>query len=205
MADGAQLPSASRSAVVARDTKETQIRVALNLDGTGESTIATGVGFFDHMLEGFARHGGFDLEVACTGDVHIDDHHTVEDVGIVIGQAFAKALDGFKGVRRFGHAYVPMDETLTRCAIDLSNRAYLIWKVSFPTEKIGAFDTQLFREFHQAFAMNAGACVHLETLYGANSHHIAESGFKALARALRTAVEIDSKAGGRAVSTKGVL
>ena len=205
MADGAQLSAASRTATASRDTKETQIRVSLNLDGTGESTISTGVGFFDHMLEGFARHGGFDLEVACTGDVHIDDHHTVEDVGIVIGQAFSRSLDGFKGVRRFGHAYVPMDETLTRCAVDLSNRAYLIWKVSFPTEKIGTFDTQLFREFHQAFAMNAGACVHIETLYGANSHHIAESGFKALARALRTAVEIDPKAGGRAVSTKGVL
>ncbi len=205
MADGSQLPTAPRTAEVSRDTKETQIRVSVNLDGTGESTIATGVGFFDHMLEGFARHGGFDLEVSCTGDTHIDDHHTVEDVGIVIGQAFSKALDGFKGVRRFGHSYVPMDETLTRCAIDLSNRAYLIWKVSFPTEKIGTFDTQLFREFHQAFAMNAGACVHIETLYGANSHHIAESGFKALARALRVAVEIDPKAGGRAVSTKGVL
>ena len=205
--DGSQLPVAAppRKAEVARETKETQIRVRLDLDGTGESTIATGVGFFDHMLEGFARHGGFDLAVSCAGDTHIDDHHTVEDVGIVLGQAFARALDGFKGVRRFGHAYVPMDETLTRCAVDLSNRAYLIWKVSFPTEKIGSFDTELFREFHQAFAMNAGACVHLETLYGANSHHIAESGFKALARALRTAVEIDPKAGGQAVSTKGVL
>jgi imidazoleglycerol-phosphate dehydratase len=132
-------------------------------------------------------------------------HHTVEDTGIVLGQAVAKALPGFKGVRRFGHAYVPMDETLTRCAIDLSGRAYLIWKVGFPTEKIGVFDTQLFKEFHQAFAMNAGACVHLETLYGDNSHHIAESGFKALARALRHAVEIDPKAAGQPVSTKGVL
>ena len=202
--DGSSLTT-HRTADVSRETKETQIRVRVDLDGTGESTIKTGVGFFDHMLEGFARHGGFDLEVSCTGDTHIDDHHTVEDVGIVIGQAFAKALDGFKGVRRFGHAYVPMDETLTRCAIDLSNRAYLIWHVSFPTEKIGTFDTQLFREFHQAFAMNCGACVHLETLYGANSHHIAESGFKALARALRVAVELDPKSQGKAVSTKGVL
>jgi imidazoleglycerol-phosphate dehydratase len=203
--DGSQLPTPARAAEIARDTKETQIRVRLNLDGTGVARVQTGVGFYDHMLDSFARHGGFDLDVTCTGDLHIDDHHTVEDVGIVLGQAFHRALDGFKGVRRFGHAYVPMDETLTRCAVDLSNRPYLIWKVSFPTEKIGAFDTQLFREFHQAFAMNAGACVHLETLYGANSHHIAESGFKALARALRTAVEIDPKAGGQAVSTKGVL
>ena len=203
--DGSQPLAALRAAEIARETKETRIRVRIDLDGTGESRIKTGVGFFDHMLEGFARHGGFDLDASCEGDTHIDDHHTVEDVGIVLGQALHKALDGFKGVRRFGHAYVPMDETLTRCAVDLSNRAYLIWKVTFPTEKIGAFDTQLFREFHQAFAMNAGACVHLETLYGANSHHIAESGFKALARALRTAVELDPKAGGKAVSTKGVL
>ena len=203
--DGSQVPAARRTAEIARETKETRIRVRIDLDGSGAAQVNTGVGFFDHMLESFARHGGFDLQAECVGDTHIDDHHTVEDVGIVLGQAFHKALDGFKGVRRFGHAYVPMDETLTRCAVDLSNRAYLIWKVGFPTEKIGSFDTQLFREFHQAFAMNAGACVHLETLYGANSHHIAESGFKALARALRTAVEFDPKSGGQAVSTKGVL
>jgi imidazoleglycerol-phosphate dehydratase len=195
----------SRTADVRRETKETQIRVAVNLDGTGVTQVSTGIGFFDHMLEAFGRHGGFDLTVEAKGDLHIDAHHTVEDTGIVLGQAFAKALPGFKGVRRFGHAYIPMDETLTRCAIDLSGRAYLIWKVEFPTEKIGAFDTQLFKEFHQAFAMNAGACVHIETLYGDNSHHIAESGFKALARALRVAVEIDPKAGGQPVSTKGVL
>jgi imidazoleglycerol-phosphate dehydratase len=132
-------------------------------------------------------------------------HHTVEDTGIVIGQAMAKALDGFKGVRRFGHAYVPMDECLSRCAVDLCNRPYLIWKVAFTRDKIGAFDTELFREFHHAFAMNLGACVHLECLYGENSHHIAESGFKALARALRAAVELDPKTGGGAASTKGVL
>jgi imidazoleglycerol-phosphate dehydratase len=132
-------------------------------------------------------------------------HHTVEDTGIVIGQALAKALDGFKGVRRFGHAYVPMDETLSRCAVDLCNRPYLIWKVAFTRDKIGAFDTELFREFHHALAMNLGACVHLECLYGENSHHIAESGFKALARALRMAVERDPKTGGAAASTKGVL
>jgi imidazoleglycerol-phosphate dehydratase len=194
-----------RTADVTRDTKETQIRVSLALDGTGVSRIATGIGFFDHMLESFARHGGFDLTVETRGDLHIDMHHTVEDTGIVIGQAVNRALDGFKGVRRFGHAYIPMDETLTRCAIDLSNRPYLVWRVNFARPKVGDMDTELFKEFHHAFAMNAGACVHLETLYGENSHHIAESGFKALARALRTAVEIDPKTGGAAPSTKGVL
>jgi imidazoleglycerol-phosphate dehydratase len=197
--------STPRAAEVSRETRETQIRVALTLDGTGESKIATGIGFFDHMLEGFARHGGFDLVVEAKGDLHIDMHHTVEDVGIVLGQAFARALPGFKGVRRFGHAYIPMDETLTRCAIDLSGRPYLVWKVAFSRDKLGDFDTELFKEFHHAFAQNAMACVHLETLYGENNHHIAESGFKALARALRAAVEIDPITGGKAPSTKGVL
>ncbi len=195
----------TRTATVSRDTKETQITVSLDLDGTGRSTVSTGIGFFDHMLESFARHGGFDLDVKTTGDLHIDMHHTVEDTGIVIGRAFHQALDGFKGVRRFGTAYIPMDETLTRCAIDLSNRPYLIWRVNFVRPTVGEMDTELFKEFHHAFAMHAGACVHLETLYGENSHHIAESGFKALARALREAVEIDPKTGGLAPSTKGVL
>ena len=195
----------ARTADVKRDTKETQVRVRLDLDGTGASTITTGIGFFDHMLESFARHGGFDLDVATTGDLHIDMHHTVEDTGIVIGQAFAKALDGYKGIRRFGVAYIPMDETLTRCAVDLSNRPYLIWRVAFSRPKVGEMDTELFKEFHHAFAMHAGACLHLETLYGENSHHIAESGFKALARALREAVELDPKTLGQAPSTKGVL
>ncbi len=195
----------ARTAEVVRETKETQIRVSLDIDGTGKSTISTGIGFFDHMLESFARHGGIDLTVDTKGDLHIDMHHTIEDTGIVIGQAVNKALDGFKGIRRFGHAYVPMDETLSRCAIDLSNRPYLIWKVNFSRPKVGDMDTELFKEFHQAFAMNCGACVHLELLYGDNSHHIAESGFKALARALRTAVEIDPKTLGAAPSTKGVL
>src|SRR3990167_4593231 len=195
----------ARTAEVVRNTKETQITVRVDLDGSGVSDVETGVGFFDHMLDSFARHGGIDLFVRTKGDLHIDFHHTVEDTGIVIGQAVAKALDGFKGIRRFGHAYIPMDETLTRCAIDLSNRAYLIWKVAFKTPKIGEMDTELFKEFHHAFAMNCGACVHLETLYGDNSHHIAESGFKALARALRTAVELDPKTHGHAPSTKGVL
>ena len=195
----------ARTAEVVRNTKETQITVRVDLDGSGVADVETGVGFFDHMLDSFARHGGIDLYVRTKGDLHIDAHHTVEDTGIVLGQAVMKALDGFKGIRRFGHAYVPMDETLTRCAIDLSNRAYLVWKVAFKTPKIGEFDTELFKEFHHAFAMNCGACVHLETLYGDNSHHIAESGFKALARALRAAVELDPKTHGQAPSTKGVL
>jgi imidazoleglycerol-phosphate dehydratase len=197
--------SGPRRAEVRRDTKETQIRVRLDLDGTGRTSISTGIGFFDHMLDSFARHGGFDLDVETKGDLHIDMHHTVEDTGIVLGKAFHDALDGFKGVRRFGHAYIPMDETLSRCAVDLSNRPYLIWRVSFIRPKVGDMDTELFKEFHHAFAMNAGACVHLETLYGENTHHIVESGFKALARALRTAVEPDPKTAGRPPSTKGVL
>jgi len=195
----------ARTAEVVRETKETQIRVRVDLDGSGRAEVSTGIGFFDHMLDSFARHGGFDLFVETKGDLHIDMHHTVEDTGIVLGQAFNKALDGFKGVRRFGHAYIPMDETLTRAAVDLSNRPYLIWKVAYSRPKVGEMDTELFKEFHHAFAMNAGACVHLETLYGDNNHHIAESGFKALARALRTAVEIDPKTHGHAPSTKGVL
>ena len=196
---------ANRTGEVVRETKETRIRVAVDLDGTGSSRVTTGIGFFDHMLESFARHGGFDMEVETKGDLHIDMHHTVEDTGIVLGQAINKALDGFKGIRRFGTAYIPMDETLTRCAIDLCNRPYLIWKVDFTRPKVGEMDTELFKEFHQAFAMNAGACVHLETLYGDNTHHIAESGFKALALALRAAVELDPKTQGQAPSTKGVL
>ena len=195
----------TRAAEVVRETKETRIRVRIDLDGSGRTKAETGVGFFDHMLDSFGRHGGFDLEVETKGDLHIDMHHTVEDTGIVLGQAVMQALDGFKGVRRFGHAYIPMDETLTRCVIDLSNRPYLIWKVAFSRPKVGEMDTELFKEFHHAFAMNAGACVHLETIYGDNSHHIAESGFKALARALRTAVELDPKTLGHAPSTKGVL
>jgi imidazoleglycerol-phosphate dehydratase len=196
---------ANRTAEVVRETKETRIRVRIDLDGTGKTKIATGVGFYDHMLEAFGRHGGFDLEIETQGDLHIDMHHTVEDTGIVLGQAFKQACDGFNGIRRFGTSYIPMDETLTRCAVDLSNRPYLIWKVEFTRPKVGEMDTELFKEFHQAFAMNGGACVHLETLYGDNTHHIAESGFKALARALREAVEIDPKTKGAAPSTKGVL
>ncbi|MBR7617936.1 imidazoleglycerol-phosphate dehydratase HisB [Phenylobacterium sp. 20VBR1] len=195
----------ARTAEVVRNTKETQISVSVDLDGSGVSDVQTGIGFFDHMLDAFTRFSGIDLKVRTQGDLHIDFHHTVEDTGIAIGQAIRQALDGFKGIYRFGHAYVPMDETLTRCALDLCNRPYLIWKVAFKTPKIGEFDTELFKEFHHAFAMNLGACVHLETLYGDNSHHIAESGFKALARALRAAVELDPKTHGHAPSTKGVL
>lgn len=196
---------ANRTADVVRETKETRVRVRIDLDGPGQTNISTGVGFYDHMLDSFGRHGGFDLEIETHGDLHIDMHHTVEDTGIVLGLAFKEACDGFRGLRRFGAAYIPMDETLTRCVVDLSNRPYLIWKVAFARPKVGDMDTELFKEFHQAFAMNAGACVHLETLYGDNSHHIAESGFKALARALRQAVELDPKTQGLAPSTKGVL
>jgi imidazoleglycerol-phosphate dehydratase len=195
----------NRTAEVVRETKETKIRVRVDLDGTGVSKIATGIGFFDHMLDSFARFSGIDVEVETKGDLHIDMHHTIEDTGIVLGQAIAKALDGFKGIRRFGHAYIPMDETLTRCALDLCNRPYLIWKVQFMRPKVGEVDTELFKEFHHAFAMHLGACMHLETLYGDNSHHIAESGFKAVARALRMAVELDPKTHGQAPSTKGML
>ena len=199
----------SRTAEVVRNTKETQIRIVLDLDGTGELKVSTGIGFYDHMLDSFFRFSKFNGTVETKGDLHIDMHHTVEDTGIVIGQAVKDALTGpngtFAGIRRFGHAYIPMDETLSRCALDLSNRPYLIWKVAFSRPKVGEMDTELFKEFHHAFAMNAGACVHLETLYGDNSHHIAESGFKALARALRHAVEPDPKTMGQAASTKGVL
>ena len=191
----------NRTAEISRDTKETQIKVWIDLDGTGVSTVSTGIGFYDHMLESFARHGGFDLKIETRGDLHIDMHHTVEDTGIVLGQAVKQALDGFKGIKRFGHAYIPMDETLTRCSLDLSNRPYLIWKVDFSRPKVGEMDTELFKEFHHAVAMNSGACVHLETLYGDNTHHIAESGFKALAGALRAAVENPTRRQGSLRST----
>lgn len=194
-----------REGHIVRKTKETAIEARLKIDGVGRTTIATGIGFFDHMLDSFARHGGFDLDLTASGDLHIDMHHTVEDVGIVLGQAFAAALPGYKGLCRFGCATIPMDETLTRCAVDLCNRPYLVWRTTFSRDKLGDFDTELFKEFHQAFAQNAGACVHLETLYGENNHHIAESGFKALGRALREASEIDPKTLGQAASTKGVL
>lgn len=194
----------TRFSSIERITKETSIRATLNVDGTGQSTIATGIGFLDHMLDSLSRHAAFDLELSATGDLHIDMHHTTEDCGIALGQAFAKALPGFKGVRRFGHAYIPMDETLTRASVDLCNRPYLIWKVRLERPKLGDMDTELFKEWFHAFAMNAGVCLHVENLYGENTHHIVESCFKALARALRQAVERDPVLTGIA-STKGVL
>ncbi|MGE0828679.1 MAG: imidazoleglycerol-phosphate dehydratase HisB [Hyphomonadaceae bacterium] len=194
-----------RKGQILRETKETKISVELDLDGQGKAEVATGIGFFDHMLESFAKHAAIDLKVAAKGDLHIDMHHTVEDVGIVIGQAVKQALGDFAGVRRFGHAYIPMDETLSRAAIDLSNRPYLIWRVALPRPKLGEMDTELFKEFFHAFAMNAGACLHVENLYGDNTHHIVESCYKALARALRQAVEIDPRLQGQVASTKGAL
>ncbi|MGE5505427.1 MAG: imidazoleglycerol-phosphate dehydratase HisB, partial [Actinomycetota bacterium] len=182
-----------RQASVERNTTETRIKVAVNLDGSGRYAVDTGVGFLDHMLEQLARHGLIDLDVKADGDLHIDAHHTTEDVGIAIGQAVAKALGERKGIRRYGHAYTPMDETLTRVAIDLSNRPYLVWKVEFPRDKVGTMDTELFKEWFQAFAQAAGATLHVEALYGDNSHHIVESCFKGLARSLREAVEIDPR------------
>lgn len=194
-----------RTASIARKTAETDIVVSLTLDGTGKASIATGVGFFDHMLELFARHGLFDLEVKAKGDTHIDDHHTVEDVGIALGQAFLKALGDKAGIARYADVHLPMDETLTRCAVDISGRPMLMFRTVFAREKIGTFDTELVREWFQAFATNAGLTLHVETLYGANAHHIAESCFKALARTLRKAVALDPREAGRVPSTKGSL
>ena len=197
--------SDTRAAVVERRTKETEIFVSLDLDGTGDYDVETGIGFLDHMLEGFSKHSLIDLKVRAEGDLHIDMHHTTEDVGIVIGMALAKAIGDAAGVRRFGHAYIPMDETLTRAAIDFSKRPYLIWKVALPRPKLGDMDTELFKEWFHAIAMNAGLCLHVENLYGENTHHIVESCFKATARALRQAVEIDPRAPAAAPSTKGSL
>jgi imidazoleglycerol-phosphate dehydratase len=194
-----------RTGKITRATKETDITVELDLDGTGKASIQTGIGFFDHMLESWAKHASIDLTVKATGDLHIDMHHTVEDVGIAMGAAVKQALGEFKGIRRFGHSYIPMDETLSRASIDLSNRPYMIWRVNFLRPKVGEMDTELFKEWFHAFAMNSGSCLHVENLYGENTHHIVESCYKALARALRIAVEIDPKAGGAAPSTKGVL
>jgi imidazoleglycerol-phosphate dehydratase len=194
-----------RTASIARKTAETDIAVTLTLDGTGKASIATGVGFFDHMLELFARHGLFDLEVKAKGDTHIDDHHTVEDVGIALGQAFLKALGDKAGIARYADVHLPMDETLTRCAVDISGRPMLVFRTVFAREKIGTFDTELVREWFQAFATNAGLTLHVETLYGENAHHIAESCFKALARTLRKAVALDPREAGRVPSTKGSL
>jgi imidazoleglycerol-phosphate dehydratase len=194
-----------RKASLDRKTTETQIAVSINLDGTGAYDVKSGVGFLDHMLELLARHSLIDIKVRAKGDTHIDFHHTTEDIGIALGQAFAKALGNRKGIRRYADCFLPMDEALTRAAIDVSGRPYLIWKAEFSRPKIGEFDTELVREWFQAFAMNAGATLHVETLYGDNCHHIAESCFKALARVLRGAIEIDPRQKDRIPSTKGSL
>ncbi len=194
-----------RQGKVERKTKETQIAVAVDLDGSGRSEISTGIGFLDHMLDQLSRHSLIDLSVKAKGDLHIDFHHTTEDTGICIGEAVAKALGDRKGIRRWGEATVPMDETLTRVALDASNRPYLIWKVTFSKPKLGEMDTELFKEWFQAFAQNAGLTLHIENLYGENNHHIVESCFKGLARALRQAIEIDPRKSDAVPSTKGVL
>jgi len=194
-----------RQATIARKTKETDITVTVNLDGTGVYDVATGIGFLDHMLEQLSRHSLIDLHVRADGDTHIDFHHTVEDSALAIGAAVSKALGDRAGIQRYGGAFVPMDEALTQAAIDLSNRPYLIWKVAFTRHKLGDFDTELFKEWFQAFAQTAGATLHVINHYGENNHHIIESSYKALARALRTAVEIDPRKPGAVPSTKGTL
>lgn len=194
-----------RKGRVERATKETKIVVELDLDGVGAAEIKTGIGFFDHMLESFAKHSAIDLKVDAQGDLHVDMHHTVEDVGICIGQAIKQALGDFAGIRRFGQSYIPMDEALSRAAVDFANRPYLIWRVELTRPKLGEMDTELFKEWFQAFAMHSGACVHIESLYGDNTHHIVESSFKALARATRMAVEADPRMKGAVASTKGSL
>ncbi len=194
-----------RAATVERKTRETEIFVAVELDGSGDYDIETGIGFFDHMLEAFAKHSMIDLKVRAEGDLHIDMHHTVEDVGIVMGQAIAKALGDCAGIRRFGASYIPMDETLSRATIDISKRPYLIWRVNFARPKVGDMDTELFKEWFHALAMNAGLTLHVENLYGENTHHIIESCYKATARAFREALELDPRSDGGAPSTKGSL
>ncbi len=194
-----------RTASIDRRTKETSISATVNLDGTGAYDIATGVGFLDHMLEQLARHGLFDITLKAEGDLHIDQHHTTEDSGIVLGQAFAQALGDKAGITRYGSCYLPMDETLTRVALDVSGRPFLVWKVDFSRSKVGEMDTELFREWFQAFAQNAGITLHVENLYGENNHHVAETCYKALARALRQAVAVDARQSGRVPSTKGQL
>jgi imidazoleglycerol-phosphate dehydratase len=194
-----------RKGQVARKTKETDIAVEVVIDGTGRSDIATGIGFLDHMLDLLARHSRMDLTVRAKGDLHIDDHHTTEDVGIALGQAVKQALGDMKGITRYADVHLPMDEALTRVAIDVSGRPFLVFKVKFGRDKIGTFDTELVNEWFQAFAMNAGITLHVETLYGSNDHHISESCFKGLARALRAAFAIDPKAANEIPSTKGSL
>ena len=195
----------TRTATIERTTKETAIKATVNLDGTGAFRIATGVGFLDHMLEQLARHGLIDIDLEAKGDLHIDFHHTVEDCGIVLGQAVAKALGDKAGITRYASVDLPMDEALTRVAIDVSGRPYLVWRVEFTRPKLGEMDTELLREWFQAFAQNAGITLHIENVYGENNHHIAETCYKGLARALRTAVAPDPRQAGRVPSTKGSL
>jgi len=194
-----------RQASVERKTSETEITVSVNLDGTGTHDIATGIGFLDHMLDQLSKHSLIDISVRAKGDLHIDFHHTAEDVGIALGEAVKRALGDKKGIRRYASADLPMDGSLTRAAVDVSGRPFLVWKVEFTRDKVGEMDTELFREWFQAFAMNAGITLHVENFYGENNHHIAESAFKALARALRQAVEIDPRAKDAIPSTKGTL
>jgi imidazoleglycerol-phosphate dehydratase len=197
--------TSGRVARVSRKTNETDITVSVNLDGTGRHDIATGIGFLDHMLDQLSRHSLIDIAINAKGDLHIDFHHTAEDVGIALGEAVKVALGDKKGIRRYASADLPMDGSLTRVALDVSGRPFLVWKVEFTRDKVGEMDTELFREWFQAFAMNAGITLHVENLYGDNNHHIAESAFKGLARALREAVEIDPRAADRIPSTKGTL
>lgn len=194
-----------RTATVKRKTSETDVTVTVNLDGTGQRAIHTGIGFYDHMLEQLARHGLFDLEIRTVGDLHIDAHHTVEDTAIALGEAFRQALGDRAGITRYGHAYVPMDETLARVALDISGRPFLVWKVGFTQSRLGEMDTELFWHVFHSFAQAAGITLHAEALYGTNNHHIAESLFKALARALKQAVAIDPRQAGSVPSTKGTL
>ncbi|MGH6762193.1 MAG: imidazoleglycerol-phosphate dehydratase HisB [Phyllobacterium sp.] len=195
----------TRTAAVERSTKETSIAVSVNLDGTGQSNISTGVGFFDHMLDQLSRHSLIDMDIKANGDLHIDDHHTVEDTGIVIGQAIARALGERRGIVRYASIDLAMDETLTRAALDVSGRPFLVWQVGFSSPKIGTFDTELVREFFQALSQNAGITLHVTNHYGANNHHIAETCFKAVARALRAAIETDPRQKDAIPSTKGSL
>lgn len=194
-----------RSATISRKTAETEIEVSLTLDGTGTYNMQTGIGFFDHMLDQLARHSLIDMDVRCKGDLHIDDHHSVEDVGIAIGQALSQALGDKRGIRRYGACLLPMDDALVRTALDLSGRPFLIWNVDLPTAKIGTFDTELVREFFQALSTHGGITLHVDMLHGLNSHHIAEAAFKSVARALREAVEQDPRKGDAIPSTKGML
>lgn len=194
-----------RSAEITRKTNETAITVSINLDGTGQSQIKTGVGFFDHMVDQLARHALIDITLTATGDLHIDDHHTVEDCGIAIGQALSRALGDKRGIRRYGHFNLAMDDAQVACALDLSGRPFLVWNLPFPTQKIGTFDTELVREFFQALSTHGAITLHVDLIHGFNSHHIAEAAFKSVARALRAAVEPDPRAPSAIPSTKGAL